>query len=83
VDLLIAPFGSGFGFVEALESAIVTLVETPGVVLFYGLFAKFFENAVHGVVGSLKNAAEGHIEAVAFLFEKFAGFGGFFFAVWG
>jgi hypothetical protein len=83
VDLLIAPFLSGFGFVEALESTVVTLIETPGVVLFDAFFTKFLENAVHGVVGSLKNAAEGHVEAVAFLLEELASFSGFFLAIWG
>jgi hypothetical protein len=77
MDLLIAPFRGGFGFVQALEGAIVALIKTPGIVLREIVLAKFAKAEIHRAVRPFEDGGEGNVEVVALLFEKLTGGFGF------
>ena len=82
VDLFIAPLLGGFGFVEALEGAVMTLVEAPGIVL-RGIDAEFAEGEVHRAVGAFEDGRESDVEVVALFLEGGAGGFGFIDAGFG
>ena len=81
VHLFIAPLHSGFGFVEALESAIMPLIETPRIMFFDFAFAQFGEHDIHRAIGPRKHRAESDVEAIAVFLERLARFVGLFDAI--
>ena len=76
-DLFVAKLGRCFGFIETLESSIMTLIEAP--VFFHRdpELVEFRENAPERVESAFENGNVGDIEAESFFFEEFAGGLGF------
>ena len=81
VDLSVAVLGGGFGFVEALECAVVALVEAPASLDGEPGGVEFVEDDPEGVDGALEDGGPGAVELDAGGGESSAGFAGFLDAV--
>lgn len=81
VDLLVAVLGGGFGFVEALEGAVVALVEAPAAFDGEPGGVEFVEDDPEGVDGALEDGGPGAVELDAGGGELSAGLAGFLDAV--
>ena len=74
MNLFIAPFDGGFSLVKALESAIMTFIQTPRIEFWKIGFAEGFKSQIHRAVCPLENRGEGDIEGITFFAEEFASF---------
>ena len=68
-DLVLAVLAGGVGLVEALERAVVALVELPGLVDGQPAAVHLVEDDVEGVDGALEHRGVAHVEVEALLGE--------------
>jgi hypothetical protein len=76
-DLFVTKFGRCFGFIEALEGSIMTLVEAPVFFHWDPELVELRENAPERIESAFENGNVGNIETETFFFEEFAGGLGF------
>lgn len=72
MDLFIAPLFGAVGFVETLQSAVMTLIQTPAEMLLNVIFAKLVEGESHRTIGALEHARESNVEMITIVFKEFA-----------
>ncbi|MNI70711.1 hypothetical protein D3C73_1265390 [compost metagenome] len=71
-NLLVTVFFSGFGFVQTLQSAVMTFVQLPGFFNRKPRLIQFIQYVPQGVDGTFEHRSVSKIEAVAFLSQQFA-----------
>ena len=76
----VAVFFCGLCFVQALQSAIVALVQAPAVGHGHPVALHFFQRQPQGANGAAQNTGKSHVKFVAFCFEQAASFAGLGFA---
>ena len=72
LDLLLAVLGRGLGLVQALQRAVVALVEAPALVHRDPVLVQLAQRDVEGADGALERGGIGHVEAQAFLAHQAA-----------
>ena len=70
-------FGCSFGFIESLQSSVVSLIKTPGLDDGNVMAFKNFSNVVEGSDSSLKDGGETNVEGKVLVFQQLAGIFGF------
>jgi hypothetical protein len=78
--LLVAVLLGGFCLVQALQAAVVALVQAPGVHHGQPGAIEFVQRVPEGARGALQDAGVGHVEVVALGLEQPAGLLGLFHA---
>jgi hypothetical protein len=71
--LLVAVLLGGFGLVQALQAAVVALVQAPGMHHGQPGAVEFVQRVPQGAGGALEHAGVGHVEVVALGLEQPAG----------
>ncbi len=70
LNLLVTVLLSGFGFVQALQRTVVTLVQFPGLLYRQPGLIEFIKDVPQGVDGAFQHGSVGKIKAEAFFFQQ-------------